>query len=162
MLDLKVNATLYFDGELYEAFKKAIAPKLVSHVLEDYMRRHLVELGGQQTVTVQEEPVDYEKLNRDHDKLVKEVNLETKLLEKKKVYGDLAKLAVSLDVTPKDLSGLDEAAPKLLTEWTGLQEDALQFISLLRNVRAKRELERKMAEAIKSGKGKTAETTQLQ
>jgi len=69
---------------------------------------------------------------------------------------------VILDVTPKDLSRLDEAEPKLLTEWTGLQEDALQFISLLRNVRAKRELERKMAEAIKSGKGKTAETTQLQ
>jgi len=152
----KRNVTIYLDDAEYLAYRKAIHPKSVSSEIGDFMRKRIAELSGQEAVPVSQEPVDYEAMDRDHDKLVREVDRQERWLKKRKVYSDLLKLAASLGVTSKDLSGLEEAAPNLLKEWTGLTEDAFKFISLLRNVRAKRELERKMTEAIKEGK--TAET----
>ena len=146
---VKRTMCLYMDSEVYKAYRKAIAPKSVSCELEAYMRKCLSELGDN-ILSQTQEPVDYDALSRDHDKLVREVDRLEKWLKKRDVYDDLLKLAASLGVTNKDLSRLDEAAPKLLKDWSGFQEDAFQFISLIKNVRAKRELERKMAEAIKT------------
>ena len=146
----KKNITIYIENEDFQALRKAIFPRSISHEITDLLKRRLAELGGEQT-TAPQEPIDYEKLSRDHTKLVREVDRQEKWLKKRGAYEDLLMLAAKLGVTAKDLSRLDEAAPKLLSEWTGIPEDALQFIGLLRNVRVKRKLEEKMSEAIKSG-----------
>ena len=130
----------------------------VSQEVENFMQHRLTELTGIQNQATLKEPVDYDAMSREHGKLAKEVDQLEKRLRKRKVFDDLSKLAVSLGVTPKDLSRLDEAEPKLLSRWTGATGDALQFISLLRSVRARNELERRMTEAINSGEGKTAGT----
>ena len=139
---------MYLDDAEYLAYRKAIHPKSVSNEIGDFMRKRIAEFSGQETVS--QEPIDYEALNRDHTKLVREVERQEKWLRKRKVFDDLTKLAVSLGVTPKDMSRLDEAAPKLLGEWTGRPEDVFEFIGFLRNAKARRELEKKMAEAIKT------------
>jgi hypothetical protein len=141
---LKVNVTLYVDGETFEVFRKAISPKPVSHELEEFMRKRVAELEGGEYR--QEEHVDYEALERDHVRLVREVDRQEKWLRKRKAYDDLVKVALKVGLSPKDLSVLEEAAPKMMSEWKGLKEDVHLFITLLENVRAKRELERKLDE----------------
>ena len=141
---MKVNVTLYVDGEAFEAFRKAISPKPVSHELEEFMRKRVAELEGREYR--QEEHVDYEALKREHIRLIREVDRHEKWLRKRKVYENLARLAVKVGLSPRDLSGLEEAMPKMMSEWKGLKEDVHLFITLLENVRAKRELERKLDE----------------
>jgi response regulator RpfG family c-di-GMP phosphodiesterase len=140
----KKQVTIVVDGEVYDALRKAVSPKKISYEIEDLMEKRLAELKG--TEYRQEEHVDYEALKREHIRLVREVDRQEKWLRKRKVYDDLARLAVKVGLSPKDLSGLEEAAPKMMSEWKGLKEDVHLFITLLENVRAKRELERKLDE----------------
>lgn len=140
----KRNVTIYIDDESVRAFRKAISPKSLSRELEDLMRKRIAELEGKEYAP--REQVDYEALKREYDRLVREVDRQERWLRKRKVYDDLATIAVKLGLDPRDLSNLDAAAPKLRGEWKGLEEDAHQFIILLENVRAKREVERKLDE----------------
>ena len=140
--------TLFVDKELYDATRKQIAPRPISRLLEDDMRRRLAELGGaQDQEAAHQDPVDYEALTREYDRVLSDAERREKRLRKRKVFDDLTKLALGLGVAPKDLSGLDEAAPKLLEAWKGRSEDSQSFILFLETMRAKRDLERKMSEA---------------
>ena len=140
--------TLFVDKELYDATRKQIAPRPISRLLEDEMRRHLAELGGAQgQEAAHQDPVDYEALTREYDRVLSDAERREKRLRKRKVFDDLTKLALGLGVAPKDLSGLDEVAPKLLEAWKGRSEDSQSFILFLETMRAKRDLERKMSEA---------------
>jgi len=140
---VKRAVTLFIDGEAYQALRKAVYPKKVSHEVEDLMRKRISELEGREYAP--QEHVDYEVLKRDHTRLIIEVDRLEKALVKRKVYDDLGRLAVKLGLTP-DLRNLDEVAPKLLDEYKGLKEDTHQFLSLLETVKAKREVERKLDE----------------
>jgi len=140
----KTTVSIFIEAEPYDALRKAIAPKKISREIEELVRKRLAELEGGEYK--QEEHVDYEALERDHVRLVKEVDRQEKWLRKRKAYDDLVKVALKVGLSPKDLSVLEEAAPKMMSEWKGLKEDVHLFITLLENVRAKRELERKLDE----------------
>ena len=140
---MRGTVTLHLDLELFQELRKAIAPAKISREIDDLMRKRIAELEGREYR--QEEQVDYEALEREHVRLVREVDQQERWLRKRKVYDDLTRLAVKVGLTP-DLSRLDEVAPKLRREWTGSPQDAHLFISLLEAVRARRELERKLDE----------------
>lgn len=141
---LRGTVTLHLDLELFQELRKAIAPAKISREIDDLMRKRIAELEGREYR--QEEQVDYEALEREHVRLVREVDQQERWLRKRKVYDDLTRLAVKVGLTPKDLGRLDEVAPKLRREWTGDPQDAHQFIMLLEAARARREVERKLDE----------------
>jgi hypothetical protein len=89
---------------------------------------------------------DYERLKERHNKLVKQVDQLEKRLLKRKVYRRLLDTAVEVGVDLKELSNLDEAAPRLLAKYPGPSEDAHQFITLMETVREKRLVERELSE----------------
>ncbi|MEM4727309.1 MAG: hypothetical protein QXD04_03545, partial [Candidatus Bathyarchaeia archaeon] len=113
-------------------------------------RQRLAELEGRE-LPEEEGPtfdeVDYEKLKRRHNSLVREVDALEKRLVKRGVYGELRELAekgLGLDV--ENFSNLDEVTPKLLKAYKGIPEDAHQFITLLETLREKRELESQLSQ----------------
>ena len=44
----KRNVTMYLDDESYQAYRKAIYPKPVSSEIEEFMRKRVAELNGQE------------------------------------------------------------------------------------------------------------------
>jgi len=138
--------TVYIDEGGYKRLRELIAPKSISRELDDLIKKRIAELEGREYNPL--ESADYEELKREHSRLVREVEKLERHLKRRRVYDDLLKLAYDVDVKirERDLSNIEEIAPKILDEWDGLKEDAHQFITLLETVRDKWEIERKLEE----------------
>lgn len=139
--------TLYLNAGSYGELKR-VCSRLgvsVSSKVDEWIRKGLQESTGEDYGI---EKADYEELKRAHQRLIREVDRIERYLKKRRVYNDLLKLAydVSAKIRERDLSNIGEIAPKILSEWDGLKEDAHQFITLLETVRDKWEIERRLEE----------------
>jgi hypothetical protein len=96
---------------------------------------------------------DYEELKQQHHALICNIDKLEKTLEKHQVYDKLVALVKSNNLATENYANLDEVMPKIFKEWTGYQEDAHLFATLLEMLKKKREIEDQLLKIRTIGKG---------
>jgi len=119
--------TIYLDEAAYRRLKMLVRPRPVSREIDMLIRRRVAELEGGEYDPF--ESVDYEALKQEYERLIREAERVTRMLQKKGTYPRLIDVTADIEeeIGTKDLRIV---APALLDI----------FISLLETLKKNKEI----------------------
>mgnify|MGYP005644912273 CR=1 FL=1 len=139
--------TLYIEDDVWERIQELVKlgyAKNASQLVNLLLAEALDRLGHSGRPV----SMSYEALKTRHTALTRKVSdLERQL---RKIYANnyraLLTLAQKLGLDSKTFNNLDLIAPKLISQWQGNPSALHLFITLLEQIKEKREIERKLSE----------------
>lgn len=138
----KQQVTLYLDREIYERLKELLAPKPVSPEVENLMVKMIEEIEGADYRP--EETVDYEDLEKQHGRIVKEIKRLERLL--KDEYDKLRRVTLRCKLSEETLELTPEIVKCILDTYEGNPANAHLYINLIELIKKRREIERQLNE----------------